>query len=156
MLNITFVNRKSSIFSNNNCIHIVIEQTRSSESKVLHTRLPNEPLTFLHNPKTTESHENRVFFRLVYRRWRFTFIHYQQQTQFEPMKLQLLRLTKVPTLSPAQVLQQSSTHRQFGGMQSPHICSNQRPNALPPAESYAGAIMINPHPSFSCPVLRVS
>jgi len=156
MLDLTFINPITSIFSNTDCIHIVIQQTRTSESNVLHTRLPNGPRTFLHNSKTTQSHENRVFFRLVYRIWRFTFIHYLQQTQFEPMKLQLLPLTKVPTLSPVQVLQQSSTHQQFGATRSPLICSNQRPNVLPSADSYAGAIMINPHPSFSCPVLRVS
>jgi hypothetical protein len=63
----------------------VIQQTRTAESEVLHTTLPNWPLTLLQNPKTTEYHENRVSFWLVYRIRRFIFIYYQQQTQFEPM-----------------------------------------------------------------------
>jgi len=78
-------NPKSSVFTSTYCMHIVIQQTQTAESEVLHMTLPNRPLTVLQNPKTTEHHENWVSFRLVYRiRW-FIFIHYQQQTQFEPL-----------------------------------------------------------------------
>jgi len=76
---------KSSIFSYTDCIHIVIQQTRTAESEVLHTTLLNQPLTLPQNPETTEYHENRVSFWLVYRIWRFIFIRYQQQTQCEHM-----------------------------------------------------------------------
>jgi len=76
---------KSSVFTNSYCIHIVIQQTRTAESEVLQTTLPNRQLTLLQNPKTTEYHQNRVSFRLVYRIRRFLFIHYQQQTQFQTM-----------------------------------------------------------------------
>jgi hypothetical protein len=79
-------NPKSSVFTYTYyCIHIVILQTWTPESEVLHTTLPNWPLSLLQNRNTTEYHENRVTFRLVYRIQRFIFIYYQQQTQFEPM-----------------------------------------------------------------------
>jgi len=78
-------NPKSSVFTYTYCIHIVIQQTRTTESEVLHMTLPNQPLTVLQKPKTTEYHENRGSFWLVYHIWRFIFTHYQQQTQFEPM-----------------------------------------------------------------------
>jgi len=48
---------KSSVFSYTDCIHIVIQQTRTAESEVLHPTLPNWPLTLLQNPKPTEYHE---------------------------------------------------------------------------------------------------
>jgi len=57
----------------------------TAESEVLHTTLPNRPLMLLQNPKTTAYHENMVSVRLVYHIRRITFIHYPQQTQFEPM-----------------------------------------------------------------------
>ena len=75
---------KSSVFSYTDWIRIVIQQTQTAESEVLHTTLPNQQLTLLQNPQTTEYHENRVSFQLVYRIRRFIFIHYQQQTHFEP------------------------------------------------------------------------
>jgi len=78
-------NPKSSIFSYTDCINNVIQQTRTPESEVLHTTLPNQPLTLLQNPETTEYHERRVSLRLVYCIRRSIFIHHHQQTQFEPM-----------------------------------------------------------------------
>jgi hypothetical protein len=66
-------------------MHIVILQTLTTESEVLHTTLPNRLLILLQNPEITEYNENRVSFRLVYHIQRFIFIHYQQHTQFEPM-----------------------------------------------------------------------
>jgi len=36
------------------CIHIVIQQTQTAKSEVLHTTLPRRPLTLLQNPKSTE------------------------------------------------------------------------------------------------------
>ena len=48
---------KSSVFSYTDRIHIVIQQTRTAESEVLHTTLPNRPLTLLQNHKTTEYHK---------------------------------------------------------------------------------------------------
>jgi len=79
-------NPKSSVFTYTYySIHIVILQTRTAESEVLHTTLPNQPLTLLQNFNTTEYHENRVSFWLVYCIRRFIFNHYQQQTQFQPM-----------------------------------------------------------------------
>jgi len=110
--------------------------------------MPNQPLTLLQNPKLTEYHQNRVSFRLVYRIQRFIYIHYLQQTQFEPMWLQVLPLSKVPALSSVQGLQHFATHRQFCAILSPLICPNQRHNELPSAESYAGAITINPFLSW--------
>jgi len=44
----------SSIFSFTNSIHIVIQQTQTAESDVLHTALPNQPLTLLQSSKTSE------------------------------------------------------------------------------------------------------
>jgi len=76
---------KSSVFSYTDCTHIMIQQTWTAEIEVLHMTLPNRPLTLLQIPKTTEYHENRVSFWLVYRIQKFIFIHYQQQTQFELM-----------------------------------------------------------------------
>jgi len=78
-------NPKSSVFTYTYCIHNVIPQTWTAESEVLHTTLRNRPLTLLQNPITTEYHQNRLSFQLVYHMRRFIFIHYQQQTQFEPM-----------------------------------------------------------------------
>jgi hypothetical protein len=149
-------NPKSSMITYTYCIHIVIQQNRTAESEVLHMILPNRPPTLVQNPKTTEYHENRVSFWLVYRIQRFIFIHYQQQTQFKPMLLQLLPLTMVPTLCSVQVLQESSTHWQFCATWSPLICLNKRYNEQPSVKWYAGAIMINPFLSFPCRVLRVS
>ena len=47
-------NPKFSLFSYTDCLHIVIQPTRTAESQVLHTTLPSRPLTLLQNPKTTE------------------------------------------------------------------------------------------------------
>jgi hypothetical protein len=105
-------------------MHIGITQTGPTESEVLHTTLPNQPLTLLPIHKTPECHDNWVFFRLVYCIRRFIFIHYQQQSQLEPMYLQLLPLTMVPTLFSVPVLQESSTRWQFCTTRSPLICSN--------------------------------
>jgi hypothetical protein len=60
-------NPKSSVFTYTYHIPIVIQQTRTAESEVLHTTLPNWLLTLLQNCKTTESHDNRLCFQLVYR-----------------------------------------------------------------------------------------
>jgi len=117
-------NPKSSLFTYTYGIHNVIQQTWTAQGEVLHMRLPNRLLTLLQNPKTTEHHENRVSFRLVYCIRRFIFIHYQHHALFEPMYLQLLPLTKIPTLFSIQVLQEFSTHREFCAMQSPLVCSN--------------------------------
>jgi len=76
---------KSSIFSYNDCRHIMIQQTWTAESEVLHMKLHHRPLTLLQNPKITGYHEYSMSFRLVNRIWRFMFIHYQEQTQFGPM-----------------------------------------------------------------------
>jgi len=113
-----------SVFTYNDCTHIVIQQTRTAESEFLPMTLSNRLLTFLQNPQTTEYHESRVSFQLVYHIWRFIFIHYPQQTQFELMLLPLLPLTKAPTLSSVQVRQESSTHWQFCATRSPLICWN--------------------------------
>jgi len=78
-------NPKFSLFSYTDCIHIVIQQTQAAESEVLHKTLPSWPLTYCRNLDQQKYCENRVFFRLVYRIQRLIFIHYQQQTQFEPM-----------------------------------------------------------------------
>jgi len=48
---------KSSVFPYTDCIHIVIQLTRTAESGVLHTTLPTWPLTLLQNPETSEYHE---------------------------------------------------------------------------------------------------
>jgi hypothetical protein len=118
-------NPKSSVFTYTYyCIHIVILQTQTAESVVLHPTLPNWPLILLQTPNTTEYYENRVFFWLVCCIWKFIFTHYPQQTQFEPMKPQLLQLTKVPTVSSVQVLPDSSTHRHFCATQPPLISLN--------------------------------
>jgi len=45
---------KSAVVSYADCIHIVIQQTLTVESEVLHPTLPNRPLTLLQNPTTTE------------------------------------------------------------------------------------------------------
>ena len=50
---------KYSIISYTDCIHIVNQQTRTPESEVMHTTLPNRPLSLLQNPKTTDYHEIR-------------------------------------------------------------------------------------------------
>jgi len=47
-------NPKFSLFSDRGCIHIVIQQTQTAESEVLHTTLPSRPLPLLQNPTTTE------------------------------------------------------------------------------------------------------
>jgi hypothetical protein len=120
-----------------------ILQTESAESEVLQTTLPNRLLTFLQNPNITKYRENTVSIRLVYCILRFRFIHYQQHTQFEPTKLQLLPLSKVPTPFSVRVLQDFSTHQQFCALLSPLIYLNSRYNELPSVEWYAGAITIN-------------
>jgi len=140
-------NLKSPVLFYTDSIYTVSQLTRTTESEVLHTTLPNRLLMLLQNPKTTAYYQHRVSFRLVYRIRRFIFIHYQHQTEFEPMKLQLFLYTKVPMLSSVQYLQDSSTFRQFCGMRSPLICSDKRHTELPLAEFYAGTIMIN---SFLC------
>jgi len=89
---------KTSVFSCIDSICIVIQQTQTAESEILHTILPNWPLTLLQNSITTEYHNTRVSFRLVYHTWRFIFLYCRQQTQFEPIQPQELPLTKVPTL----------------------------------------------------------
>jgi len=78
-------NPKSSIFTYTYSIHIVIQQTRTAESEVVHTTLANWPLSLLQNPKTTEYQQNRVSFRLVYLILRLIIFHYQLRTQFEHM-----------------------------------------------------------------------
>jgi len=83
-------NPKSSIFSYTDYIHIVIQQSQTAESEALNTTLPNQPLTLLQHPETTQNHANRVSIRMVYCIRRFIFIHYLQQTLFEPIQLQLL------------------------------------------------------------------
>jgi len=112
MLTLAFVNPNPPSSLTLTAYILWFSRLQTAESEVLHTALPNRPLTVLLNPKTTEDHQNRVSFWLVYRIWRVIFIHYPQQTQFEPTYVQLLPLTKIPTLSSAQVLQQWSTHRQ--------------------------------------------
>jgi len=76
---------KSSVFSYTDCIQIVIQQTRTAGSEVLHTTSPNRPLTSRQNTKTTGYQDNMVSIWLVCRIRRLIFIQYQQQTQFEPM-----------------------------------------------------------------------
>ena len=76
---------KCSVFCYTGCIHIVIQQTGTAESEVLHNTLPNRHLKLPQNPNIIEYHENRAFFWLVYRIRRFIRIHYQQQTQLEPI-----------------------------------------------------------------------
>jgi hypothetical protein len=120
-----------------------LQQTQTAQVKFCTWSVPNRPLTSLQNPNTTEYHKNIVSFRLVYRIWRFIFIHNQQQSQFEPMKLQLLPLTKVPTLSSVQLLPVSSTHQEFGATRSPLMCLNEWHNQLCLAKPYPGAIIIN-------------
>jgi len=91
---------KSSVFSYTDCIHILIQQTRTAESEVLHTTLPSRPLSLLRNPKTPEYHENRVSTRLVYRIRRFISIHFLQQTHYEPM----VTVTVTPDQGPNSIL----------------------------------------------------
>ena len=68
---------KFSVLPYTDGIHIVIQQTQTGESEVLHLILPAQPLTLLQNPNTTEYYQNRVSFWLVYHIQRFIFIHYQ-------------------------------------------------------------------------------
>jgi len=58
----------------------------------------------LQNPKTTECHENRMSIRLVYSIRRFVFIHYQQQTECDPM----LTVTVATHQGPNSILRPSS------------------------------------------------
>jgi len=144
MLNLFFVNPNSPFSLTLTAYILWLQQSWTAESEVFHTILPNRPQTLLQNPNTTEYHQGKVSFQLVYRIQRFLYIHYEQQTQFEPMYLQLLPLTKVPTRFSVQVLQDSSTHRQLCATPSPLICPNQGHNELPSVELYAGVIIINP------------
>jgi len=124
MLNLSFVTPNSLSSLTLPAYILWLQQTQTADSEGLHPILPNQPLTMLQNPKATDYHENRVSFRLVYRIQRFIFIHNQQQTQFEPMELQVLPLNKVPALSSVQVLHNSSTHEEFCATPSPLVCLN--------------------------------
>jgi len=78
MLNLSFVNPNSPSYFTLTAYILWIQQTRTTESEVLHMILPNWPLTLQQNPKTTQYRENRVSIWLVYHIRRFIFIHYQQ------------------------------------------------------------------------------
>jgi len=106
--------------------------------------MPTQPLTFLQNPKTTDYLQNMGSFQLVYIFRRFIFIHDPQRTQFEPVKLQVLRLSKVPALSSVQVGQDSWTHQQWCATPSSLIFWTYSHNELPLADSLPGEMMINP------------
>jgi hypothetical protein len=125
------------LFSYTDWILIVIKQTWTAESDVLHTILPNQPLSLQQNPKPTEYHETGCPSGLytAFRDSSLSTIY--NKLSFNQHKHNCCHSPR------SQVFQDSTTHQQFYVKLSPLRCSNQRHIALHSVESYAGAIMIN-------------
>ena len=92
---------KFSVLPYTNCIHIVIQQTQTTESEVLHKILSNRPLTLLQNPNTTVYHQNRMSFQLVYHIRRFILSTVSNTLSLNPCHFNYCHSRRFQLYSPA-------------------------------------------------------